>query len=228
MPRETLDRKLRHLREEVLVLDSLVENAILEAVEALKQRDLELARRVYANDAQINARRFQLENDIVITIATQQPVMAGDLRLVASILEVVAELERIGDYAKGIANVTLRLGKQNPCIPLTKVSRMAELATDMLHRAVGAFVVADSDTARGIPAEDDLVDDLYDEVYRDLVAVMIGDPSTVDRANHLLWVAHNLERVADRVTNICERTVYIATGQLMELDVPRGELQPKA
>ena len=216
MARETLDRKIRHLLDEILVLDSLVETALIESVEALKKRDLELARRVYAGDAQINAKRFELENDIIITIATTQPVMAGDLRLIASILEVVGELERMGDYAKGIAQITLRMGSQPPVKPLIDIPRMVEIAVDMLHRAVTAFVNQDAETARQIPQEDDQVDDLYNQIYRELVAIMFSDPTTIDRANYLMWVAHNLERVADRVTNICERTIYTATGQLME------------
>lgn len=216
MARETLDRKLRHLLNEVLIMSSLVENALLESVEALKKRDLELARRVYAGDVQINTKRFELENDIIITIATTQPVMAGDLRLVASILEVVGELERIGDYAKGIARIALRLGNQPPVKPLIDIPRMAEIATSMLHRAVTAFINQDAELARQIPAEDDQVDNLYNQIYRELVTIMFSDPTTIDRANYLLWVAHNLERVADRVTNICERAIYTATGQLME------------
>ena len=216
MARETLDRKLRHLLDEILVLDSLVEAALIESVEALKKRDLELARRVYAGDTQINAKRFELETDIIITIATTQPVMAGDLRLIASILEVVGELERIGDYAKGIAHITLLMGNQPPVKPLIDIPRMVELAVDMLHRAVTAFIKHDAEAARLIPQEDDQVDDLYNQIYRELVAIMFSDPTTIDRANYLMWVAHNLERVADRVTNICERTVYTATGQLME------------
>jgi phosphate transport system protein len=216
MARETLDRKLRHLLDEILVLDSMVEAALLDAVEALKKRDLELARRVYTGDAQINNKRFELENDIIITIATTQPVMAGDLRLVASILEVVGELERMGDYAKGIARIALRIGNEPPVKPLIDIPRMVEICVDMLHRAVTAFVTQDAETARQIPQEDDKVDDLYNQIYRELVAIMFSDPSKIDRANYLMWVAHNLERVADRVTNICERTVYTATGQLME------------
>lgn len=216
MARETLDRKLRHLLDEVLVLDSLVETALIDSVQALKNRDLDLARRVYAGDTQINAKRFELETDIIITIATTQPVMAGDLRLVASILEVVGELERMGDYAKGIAHITLRMGKQPLVKPLIDIPRMVEIAVAMLHRAVTAFVNQDTATARQIPQEDDKVDALYNQVYRELVTIMFSDPSTIDRANNLMWVAHNLERVADRVTNICERTIYTTTGQLME------------
>jgi phosphate transport system protein len=218
MPRETLDRKIRHLYDEILVLDSMVENATFEAVEALKKRDLEAAQRIYIADNDINAKRFELENDLIITIATQQPIMAHDLRLLASIYEVVGELERIGDYAKGIAKIAMIIGNQPPVKPLIDIPRMADLAVSMLNRAVLAFINGDTETAQSIPSEDDQVDNLYNQVYRELVTIMFADPSTIDRANHLLWVAHNLERMADRVTNICERTMYIATGHLVEMD----------
>jgi phosphate transport system protein len=221
MPRETLDRKIQHLRDEVLILDSMVENAIFESVEALKRRDFVSARRIFTEDRRINDKRFELENETITTIATQQPIMARDLRLLASILEVTAELERIGDYAKGIAKIVLLLGDAPPIKPLIDIPRMAELTTDMLHRAVGAFVTLDVETARAIPPEDDLIDNLYNQVYRELVTIMFGNPETIDRANYLMWVAHNLERMADRVTNICERTLYSSTGELIELDIPK-------
>jgi phosphate transport system protein len=154
----------------------------------------------------------------MITIATQQPIMAGDLRLLASVLEVVSELERMGDYAKGIAKICLLMGNEPPVKPLIDIPKMGEIVVDMMHRAVGAFVSHDVETARKIPEQDDLVDALYTQVYRDLVAVMIKDPSVIDRANHLMWAAHNLERMADRVTNICERTIYVVTGEMSEID----------
>ena len=223
MPRETLDRKIRHLLDEMLALSSMVETAAVESVEALKKQDQNLARRIYAGDVRINAKRFELENDIMITIATQQPIMAGDLRLLASLLEVSAELERMGDYAKGIAKICLKLGDQPPIKPFIDIPRMCEIAVDMLHRAVGAFIAEDAETARQIPQEDDQVDALYNQVYRELVTIMLNDPATIDRANYLLWVAHNLERMADRVTNICERTIYVATAQLQELGVSDDE-----
>jgi phosphate transport system protein len=223
MTRVTLDRKIKQLLDEILVIDSLVETATLEAVEALKNHDLETARRIKQDDAEINRRRFELEKDCMITIATQQPIMATDLRLVASILEVVGELERMGDYAKGIATICLRIGGEPHIKPLIDIPRMAELTVSMLHRAVTAFVNRDADTALAIPAEDDEVDELYDRVYHDLVAIMLKDPSTIDRANVMMWAAHNLERMADRVTNICERTVYIVTGELKEIDASDDE-----
>jgi phosphate transport system protein len=217
MAREMLDRKIRHLLDEILMLDSMIENATTMVIEALKQRDLETARQIYVGDAEINAKRFELENDCMITIATQQPIMASDLRLLASILEVTGELERMGDYAKGIAKICLKLGNQPPVKPLIDIPLMGEIVVDMMHRAIGAFVTQDADTARNIPKEDDKVDDLYNQVYRELVTVMFADPTTIDRANYLMWAAHNLERMADRVTNICERTIYVATGKLEEL-----------
>ena len=225
MAREILDRKIHHLLDEILILDSMVEKITIEAVDALKKRDVEAARRVYAQDAQINAKRFELENDCVITIATQQPIMAGDLRLIASILEVVGELERMGDYAKGIAKICIQTGDQPHIKPLIDIPRMAEIAVNMLHRAVNAFVTADAKSAREIPGDDEQVDALYNQVYRELVTIMLGNPATIDSANHLMWVAHNLERMADRVTNICERTVYVATGEMKELSASDNEMK---
>jgi len=218
MPRASLDRKIHNLLNEILILDSMVENAITKSVEALAKHDFNLARSTYDFDKQINARRFELENDLIITIATEQPIMAGDLRLMASILEVVGELERIGDYAKGIAKICLLIGDQPHVKPLVDIPLMCKLTVDMLHRAVGAFVQLDVEQAKMIPAEDDQVDALYVQVYRDLVQIMTKDPSTVDQSNHLMWAAHNLERMADRVTNICERAVYVATGKLVEIE----------
>lgn len=225
MPREILDRKIQNLLDEVLILDSLVENATIEAIEALKNRDIPAARQIYAGDKLINAKRFELENDCMITIATQQPIMARDLRLLASILEVVSELERMGDYAKGIAKICVLLGDEPPVKPLINIPKMGEIVVRMLHMAVGAFVSLDKDTARQVPLEDDKVDELYNKVYLELVNIMIEDSSVIDRANHLMWAAHNLERMADRVTNICERTIYVVTGNLAEIDISDDQLR---
>ena len=223
MTRANLDNRLHRLLDEILELNSMVETATLQSIEALKNHDLELARQIYYGDAQINARRFELENDCMITIATQQPIVAHDLRLVASILEVVAELERMGDYAKGIAKICLQIGSTPHIKPLIDIPRMAEIAVSMLHRSVLAFVQFDAEAAREIPKEDEQVDALYKQVYRELVSIMFSNPSTIDQANYLMWAAHNLERMADRVTNICERAVYVATGQMKEIDVSDDE-----
>ncbi len=222
MTRETLDQLIQARYDDILVLGNMVENAILNSVEALKKRDLELAQKIYDQDKKINKRRYKLERASMTAIATQQP-LATDLRILASIIEVAGELERMGDYAKGIALITLRLGNEPPVKPLIDIPKMAELTADMLHRALGAFVNGDKDTAMEIPEEDDQVDHLYNQVYRELLTYMMADTSTIDRATYLLWVSHNLERTADRVTNICERTRYIATGKLKDIDVSDDE-----
>jgi phosphate transport system protein len=195
----------------------MVEQAIVDSVEALRKRDIEASRRIFAADREINQKRFDLEHQLMIMIATQQP-MAHDLRLLASIMEINSELERMGDYAKGICNINMRMGDAPLLKPLIDVPRMAQKGADMLHRALTAFVNEDVETARKIPAEDDEVDELYKQVYRELMTIILGDPSSIERASWLLWAAHNLERFADRVTNICERTVFIATGELIEFN----------
>jgi phosphate transport system protein len=214
--RKTFENEIQQLKDELLLMGSMVEQQVLEAVEALKKRDVEASRRIYADDSKINAKRFGIEESVMILIATQQP-MAHDLRLLASILEVSAELERMGDYAKGIATINIRMGGEPPLKPLIDIPRMAEKASDMLHRALTAFINEDVDTARAIPAEDDEVDGLYNQVYRELMTYVMADAKVIDRANYLLWTAHNLERFADRVTNICERTVFIVTGENKEI-----------
>jgi phosphate transport system protein len=222
MPRETLDRQIHQLQDEVLLLGSMIEQSTMDSLDALKQRDLDAAHRIFHDDQLINEKRFAIENAVLILIATQQP-MAHDLRFLAAILEVTNELERMGDYAKGIAKINIRMGDDVLEIPNRDFTRMAELAVSMLHRALSAFVNEDTNLAVSIPPEDDAVDELYDRIYHEVVAMMIADPKTIDHANLLMWVAHNLERLADRVTNICERTVFIATGELLEYDSPEDD-----
>ncbi len=224
--RKTFESEIQQLKDELLVLGSMVEQQVVETVEALKKRDIEASRRVYEVDAKINAKRYEIENQVMIVIATQQP-MAHDLRLLASILEVAGELERMGDYAKGIATVNIRMGDQPLLKPLIDIPRMAQKGADMLHRSLTAFIKEDVAAAQAIPAEDDEVDALYTQIYHELMMFVIQDPRTIERANWLLWVAHNLERLADRVTNICERTVFIATGEMKEIKSSDDESKKK-
>jgi phosphate transport system protein len=221
MPREAFERELQRLQEAVLVLGSLVENAILESVDILKRRDMVAAERLIARDRIINEKRFQTENDALVLIATQQP-MAGDLRTIAAVLEITTELERIGDYAKGIARVSIMIGDEPFIKPLIDIPLMARKARDMLDQALRAFMDRDVARARAIPAQDEEVDALYDQVYRELMTYVVSDPRCIDQANYLLWVAHNLERTADRVTNICERVVFTVTGEMAEMDSDAG------
>jgi phosphate transport system protein len=217
MLRKNFDNEIQQVKDSVLLLGSMVEQAILGSVETLKKRDIAGSRRILEEDQDINRKRFEIENQVMILIATQQP-MAHDLRLLASIMEIISELERMGDYAKGIANINIRMGDQPLLKPLIDVPRMAQKDVDMLHRSLTAFINEDLEAAKTIPMEDDEVDALYNQIYRELMTFIIADPKVIERANWLLWVAHNLERVADRVTNICERTIFIATGELVEIN----------
>jgi phosphate transport system protein len=216
MIRKTFESEIQQVKDEVLLLGSMVEHAIIGSVEALKKRDINAAEKIIAEDKEINKKRFAIENQLMVLIATQQP-MAHDLRLLASCMEIISELERMGDYAKGIANINVRMGEEALLKPLIDIPRMAQIGTSMLHRSLSAFINEDVEAANAIPVEDDEVDALYNQIYRELMLIIIQDPKSIERANWLLWVAHNLERVADRVTNICERTVFIATGQFSEI-----------
>ena len=215
--RKTFENEIQQVKDDLLLLGSMVEQQVLDAVEALKKRDIEKAHHIHEVDDTINTRRYAIEEQVMILIATQQP-MAHDLRLLASILEVAGELERMGDYAKGIATVNIRMGDEPLLKPLIDIPRMAQKGVDMLHRSLTAFINEDAKAARAIPAEDDEVDGLYNQVYNELMMFVIQDPKNIEKANFLMWTAHNLERLADRVSNICERTVFVATGELKELE----------
>jgi len=214
--RTTFHKKLREIQDEVLVMGSMVGKAITFSVKALKERDLDLAHQIISDDLQVNQKRFEIEERCVELIATQQP-MASDLRIIIAILNITTEIERIGDYAMGIARIVIMIGDEPPLKPLIDIPRMTEKMTDMLHRGLDAFVKHDANTAREIATEDDDVDNLYDQVFRELLTFMAEDPRTITRATRLIWVAHNLERSADRVTNICERVVYMVTGKMEEI-----------
>ena len=218
MARETFERQLQMTLDQVLVLGSMVEQAVLDSLDALKRRDQAAARRIYDADLQINEKRYSIESGCITLIATQQP-MARDVRFLAAILEIITELERIGDYAKGICKITQIISEEaiDPVL-IDELQQMANLGLDMLRRALDAFVAGDAIIAREIPMEDSKVDKLYNQVYHKLMEQMTVDISTIDRANHIMWAAHNLERMSDRVTNICERIVYVATGEMKELD----------
>ncbi len=224
MLRKTFEQEIQQLKDDILILGSMVEQSLLEAVDALKKRDLASAQKTVERDKEINQKRYNIENQVMISIATQQP-MARDLRLLASILEVASEIERMGDYAKGIAVINKRMGDEPLLKPLVDVPRMAQICADTLHRALTAFVNEDVEAAREIPKEDDQVDELYNQVYRELITYIIQDPKSIERANWLLWVAHNLERFSDRVANICERTIFIVTGELREVSSSTDEME---
>ena len=220
MTRMSFERHLHELQDDVLVLGSMVEKAIYRSMEALKNRDLELAKQVIADDSQINRKRFDIEEKCIELIVTQQPV-ASDLRIIVAVLNIIIDLERIGDHAEGVAKITIMIGNEPPLKPLIDLPRMAQKTGDMLRRSLDAFVNRDAEAARQISKEDDEVDALYDQVFRELLTFMAEDSKTITRATRLIWVAHNLERSADRVTNICERVVFVVTGKMEEIGVSK-------
>ena len=218
--RTEFHKKLREIQDEVLVMGSMAEKALTSSVKALKERDLGLAQQIVTDDIRVNQKRFEIEEKCIQLIATQQP-MASDLRTIISALSIVSEVERIGDHAEGIAKIVVMIGDEPPLKPLIDIPRMTEKTVDMLHRSLDTFVKGDADAARKIVAEDDEVDNLYDQVFRELLTFMAEDPKTITRATRLIWVAHNLERSADRITNICERVVYMVTGKMEEIGASR-------
>jgi phosphate transport system protein len=214
--RGTFQRELEKLQDQVLILGSLVGDALLSSVTFLKKRDVAGSKRIIERDREINEKRFDIEQQTLTLIALHQPV-ARDLRTLGAILEVATELERIGDYAKGIGKINVIIGDQPLIKPLVDLPLMAEKACAMLQDALRAFVSRDVDAARAIPVRDDEVDGLYNQVYRELLTFIISEPKSIEQANHLLWAAHNLERAADRTINVCERVVFTVTGDMREL-----------
>ena len=220
MTRVFFDKDLADLTDGVLEMGSMVEEAIQWAVASLKDRDVEVAKRVVAQDDVIDSKRFELEERIVELIAMQQP-MAQDLRTIVSLLHITSELERMGDYAEGIAKINLLMGDEPLLKPLIDIPRMSELATGMLRDSLSALVERDVAGAYRVWHSDDEVDGLYNQVYNELLRFMIEDPTTITRATWLLWVAHDLERIADRATNIAERVVFLVTGRPVETSAMR-------
>jgi phosphate transport system protein len=211
-PRAEFDAELTDLQNEILVLGSMVEKAIAKSIEALRTRNLDDSREVIAEDDLIDDKRHEIEDKCIALIARQQP-MAIDLRQIVAFLHIAVDLERMGDYAEGIGKIGLLMGEQPPLKPLIDIPRMCEMANDMLRRSLDGLVKRDVVIADQVLRDDDEVDGLYDQVYGELVLLMVKDPKTIERATFLLWAAHDLERVADRATNIAEQVIYLVSGR---------------
>jgi phosphate transport system protein len=220
MLRLDLDRQLGQLQQEVVSLAEIVDKATMRAVDALKRRDLVESQQVVQEDDYIDQKRYEIEDRCIDLIATQQP-MARDLRAIIALLHITVELERMGDYAEGISKISLLMGEEAPLKPLIDIPRMAEKATLMLRNSIDSLVSRDVVKANQVLQDDDEVDDLYDQVYRELLVFMLQDPQTIQRATYLLWAAHDLERIADRATNIAERVIYLVTGKMVESGLSR-------
>jgi phosphate transport system protein len=218
MPRDTFESQLAELKNEVLQLGVDAERPVLEGVEALKTRDRVLAQSIIEHDSEINQKRYAIEERCYALMATQQP-LASDLREILSILLIAIELERIADYGKNLAEIVIHMGDEPLLKPLIDIPRMAEICRQMLRQSLDAFSHNDAPLARAVCQRDDELDHLYQQIFRELLTYVMEDPRAVSRALNLLFAAHNLERVGDRITNIGERVIYAATGNLEELNV---------
>jgi phosphate transport system protein len=220
MTRSVFERQLAEVQEDMLVMAGMVETSIIQSIEALRMRDVALARRTIENDAEIDRRRYEVEERCIELISLQAP-LASDLRTIISVLHISVDLERMGDHGEGIAKIALMLADEPPLKPYIDIPRMAEVAINMLHGSVEAYKMRDTKRAREIIDMDDVVDALYEQVYHELLLFMIDDPTLTQRATYMIWVAHNLERIADRTTNICERVVYLVEGRIQNLNVSK-------
>ncbi len=220
MTRTAFERQLTEIQDDMLILAAMAEAAIERSLDALKNRDVEVARQIIADDLKINEMRYHTEERCLELVATQQP-LASDLRTIVAVLHIIVDLERIADHAEGNARLALMLADEPPLKPYPDIPRMAQKGIEMLRASLEAFKDRDTERARAICEMDDEVDALYEQVYHELLRYMIQDPQSIQRATYLIWVAHNLERIADRVTNICERVVFMVTGHVQELNVSK-------
>lgn len=218
MPREQFQRELDQLQDGVLEMGAMVDRQIERAMQALIERDVPLAKAVIRDDREVNRTRFHLDN-VCLSLLAQQAPMASDLRIIVSVLAIITDLERMGDHAEGIGNIVVTMQDEPLVKPLVDIPEMARLGREMLQASLDAFVSRDQEAAYEVGRADDRVDELQDVVYRDLIRIMLNDPESVEACTHLLWVSHNLERIADRSTNIAERVVFLVTGVLPEMDV---------
>ena len=209
------EQELEALKEQLLLMGGRAEAIVHKSVEALRRRDAVLAHEVFADDKQIDQQENDIEERCVNLLALQQP-LARDLRFITSALKISNDLERVGDHGVNIAGSALRLAELPLLKPLVDIPRMANLASDMLHEALDAFVRRDAGTARRLVRRDDEVDTLNRQLFRELVSFMIEDPSTITRAMELVLVARNLERVADLATNVAEEVVFIAEARIIK------------
>ncbi len=217
MVRQIFEEQIRDLVDDLMAMGQMVADAVERSIQALARQDADLARQVIEYDDEINAVQYEIDEKCLVLIATQQP-MAGDLRTILAASNIASELERIGDYAEGIAKLAIKLAGQPLLKPLIDIPRMADEGRRMLQSSLEAFARQNVELAQQIGSADEMVDALYNQVYRELLVYMMQDPRTITQATYLLWVAHNLERIADRTTNIAERVIFMDSGKVVELN----------
>ncbi|MFZ5352653.1 MAG: phosphate signaling complex protein PhoU [Bacillota bacterium] len=217
MTRNYFDKELQDLQLDLVKMSSVVEEALLNSIKALKHQDVELARKVIEGDDVPDKMEFDIEDKCFKLIALQQP-MAKDLRQIATALKIITDLERIADHAVDISKITIKLSNEVYIKELIDIPRMGELASKMVKDCIDAFVHQDIEKAKEISRMDDEVDALYSQIFRELLVIMMEDPKKITQATHFLFVSKYLERVADHVTNICERIIYAVTSEHLNLN----------
>jgi phosphate transport system protein len=216
--RATYDREYEMICQDLVLMGQKVENAIELAMTALVETEIPLAKEVISNDEQINQLQYKIEEACLVLIATQQPT-ASDLRSVIAVMHIVIELERIADHAAGIAKAVVKMAEEPMLKTLKKIIKMADLSEKMLQDCLQAFVKRDIEWARQIAAQDTTMDEMYRSVFEKLVEIMAENKKLIARATYLMWCGHNLERIADRVTNIAEQVIFMSTGDKGELNI---------
>lgn len=207
-----IQESLKELQGKLNEMAEMVVDSVNGSIESLVDKDLERAKQIRKEDKRINSIRWDIEEECIHLIATQQP-MASDLRELIALLNVITELERIGDYAAGISKLTILIGDEKHVKSLIDIPRMKDIAVDMIENSMKAYINRDAKSARMIHSQDDDIDELYEQINRELITYMIEKPSTITQCTYIVWIAHNIERMGDRVTNICERIIYLASGE---------------
>ena len=210
--RHSYDQELAYLRQALLNMGKAVDKAIDEAVIALAQQDAELAHKVMNYDDEIDQMEIDIEDKCMVLIARQQP-LARDLRIIGTGLKITTDLERMGDHAYDIAKIALAMNNQPLIKPLVDIPRMAQMSQKMLKDSLEAYTALDIGLAEQVCLNDDEVDNIYNQVFRELLTYMMEDPRNITQATQLIFIARYLERIADHATNIAEWTVYLVTGQ---------------
>lgn len=213
--RTILDQEENELRDNILRMSDLTDKAIDRCIQSLRTQNIELARQVIADDQKINDLRYIVEEEAYKVLALQAPA-ARDMRKVVVAIHIAVELERMADHAAGIAKLCVELAKESPLKPLVDIPRMAEISREMLRDGIAAYMDANTELAAIVVERDNEVDELDKQVYRELLTYMLQDARNINRATYLLWVSHNMERIADRITNICERVLFMVTGNVRQ------------
>jgi phosphate transport system protein len=215
--RSVLEKEMTQIRDNLLRLASLVDQAIDRATRALQEHDASLAQLIIDEDKNLNQLRYQVENDCLHVFATQQP-LASDLRAIVAAVNIVVDLERMGDHAEGMSKALVREDANAVGELVIDLPRMSESCREMLRLAMDAFLKGDVDKAKEVALMDDELDHMYNQIFSDLIDQMLTGGLPVSRGTYQLWAAHNLERIGDRVTNICERVEFASTGYMQDMN----------